>query len=405
MRIIPITYLMKTSFTFFFSLILLAVASAQITVERSDFLYAYGDTSFLVRFTSVDPIPAPAAGEDVLWDYSNLPLDTATRYFIPHEIAYSGNDLPGANGVDVVLRPIDIFPGALRPLIFYTQLDDTLYQTVGNRYLPISIPIGGLTTVATDSLKFLNIINNYVDDPAATIKFPIVYNPTPVVHSNTVSSPFLLTATPFNLQDVPGDIVSIVTDTTAINGWGTLRITDPLSNQLLEIPALLRSKHSSMVDSFFLGGMPAPPSILGAFNQTQGQLSNETLYQFFGEGFTDEIGQLLNDGDTTRMVANTEVIGYIASQLVPAAERLAVSVYPNPASGMFTLTFPKTQTADWSLTLLNFNGQVMHRQRLSGSGDEVSCPVWPARSLNGPHAYLIRDENGYIIGSGKVLLE
>lgn len=397
---------MTRIFTLFLTTLCALQLSAQITIERSEYFYEYGDSTFLLALAQPGTVPFPEGGEDMVWDYSNLQFPATINRFFDHENPYSDTLVPYANGSSTSLVEIDLFPGAVQTTTFFTVLNDDGYYTTARLAARTAFPLQGITGVATDSLLYLENLVEYGDARAGVVAFPITYGDTVAQYRLDLPQDIVLTATPLGINQVPGQIVGIRYDTTVINGWGDLQITDPLSGNLISIPSLLYNRRSTVIDSFFLGGAPASQDLLDAFGQTQGSVRTANDNKFYAEGFSNYVMRIRrNEDNEFEVEINADLLGFVSSLYAPREDLLDISTYPNPASGEFSLRFDKTSNAHWTFVLLNMQGRTVHRQQLTHGTGKQNYTVRPPVPARGAHAYVIRDEHGQVVGSGKVMLQ
>lgn len=388
----------------FFFFCCAAHLSSQITIEKSEFLYEFGLDNILVAADNEADIVFPAAGEDMLWDFTNLNFPLSDSYTVNDGIPYDGDLFPSANGVDVVLLENALFPGAFQQFEFYSILDESTFRTIGRVSQPLSLPLESITGSSTDSLVYPGTVNVY-ESPGVTINFPLNYNDVLEDGATTLNSNFLATAAVFGLDNTPGVASVFRTDYKEVNGWGKIRVIDPQSELPVEVPVLLVSGTTNFVDSIFLAGSPAPQPLLDNLNLVQGETSSDEIYRFIGEGFNNVLMEMgISDNGDNYAALNTDIIGYVSSLHTPADQLISIATVPNPAAGDFALTFDKANAQDWSFDLINMQGRNVHRQPLVGGAGLQQFRIEPDGRTVGAHVYTVRDETGRVVGSGKVTL-
>ena len=396
---------MKKSFTLIIAVFCALQMSAQITIERSEYLFEYGTARTWIRADNEAEVVLPAEGEDMLWDFTNLTFNPDNLYSNNINFAYDGELFPNATGVISNNIESDLFPGVPRQVDFYSLYNDETYRTIGRVSYQTLFPIGSLTGTATDSLIYLETVNMYSDNPGGVVNFPITFGE--VVQDGTarLSVDILLTATPFGLDHTPGEIVGLNTGTTTVSGWGKIRVNEPGSGLPVDIPVLMTAENRTTVDSFYLGGAPAPQSLLDAFGQTQGSSESFTNYTFYAEGFPHAIMDIRTGSDDDYTLLAGAVIGYVSSLYIPQEDLLNITTAPNPTNGAFNLTFDKTDSKDRIFEMIDMQGRTVHRQVFSGGEGVQRFDVNVVNYVAGAHPYIIRDETGKIVGSGKVMLK
>lgn len=396
---------MKQIFTSITLIFIALQLSAQITIERSDYTREFDDT--VVRITADNPeaFTTPEAGEDMLWDYSGISFPIANAGMLASLVESSAPEMPDANIVLAGTNTGAFLPGLTFEVTNYEVLDEEGYRHLGQSHLPIDYPIGAITGTATDSINFLYVLNDFTD-PTVYVEFPMTYGSADVNHYN-YNNDLLITATPFGLDHTPGNIQFQYAQELTVNGWGNVSITNPLDGEIVEIEVLMVKELTIEVDSAFLGGGPAPQSLLNNFGIIQGAVDTIRVnYEFWAKGLDNPLMRInvladgtyngfLNAGAATLVSTSEKIL----DQLIP------IAVSPNPSSGDFRMNFIKDNTADWTLEVHNFIGQVVHHQTIRGGQGTVNQEVSIQTKSPGTHVYLIRNEVGTVVGAGKILLQ
>ncbi len=397
---------MKKLFTITLSLFFAAALSAQITVEASDYTYEYNSTVSFIRAETPTDASLPELGEDMLWDYTSVSFPSSEIYVADTETDYSGDEFPEANGQVGSTAVLNLFDGVFRESILYSRYDENGFSVVGSTYLPLSIPLESLTGVPTDSIVYGATSNYYPEEPSTVVKFPLNFGDVQQDHVRYETDNLLLTATPFGLNNAPVQIVGKYEEYGAVQGWGKLRVIDPVSAEPVEFPVLLNRIEGVLTDSFFLAGSPAPEELLTPFGQSQGNQVFLNEFKFYAKGFSSFamiISERYVGNYDVRL--NADIIGYVSSLYAPAADLLDMTTAPNPSSGDFTLTFDKTNAADWSFSLINMQGAAVHRQTLDGETNAQNYRIAVPTFVKGAHVYIVRDDSGKVVGSGKINLQ
>ena len=174
---------------------------------------------------------------------------------------------------------------------------------------------------------------------------------------------FNLTVMAAGLNKTPSKHVFTYFRTDTIIGWGKLRV---YSNGAASVPydVLIDRTIQSVVDSFFVGGAPAPPALLAAFGITQGQrLDDLYRYNAFREGNSTPL-VIINYTDNnfstpldlyvdTDNLTTTSVGG-------PSQLDFATMVFPNPSnSGALNLQFAGNAPEHNFYEILNLEGRIV----------------------------------------------
>lgn len=373
---------------------------AQITIERSDYLLEIGDTTSFWLANSPDNLSLPTEGEDLIWDYRNISYDTTSPFFFTHPAGTDSN-FPNSNIV-ISASTSGFIPGLTLPVTFVLQLDNAGNRTLGRIDGAADTPLESMTGNPNDSINFLGNINNY-ETPVIDAYFPMNYNDSQ--NGNlVVRNPFLLTIEAFGLDHVPGSGDFLVHNEITVVGWGTLQVSDLNGGEDLELEVLLRKDVATKVDTFSLGGGPAPQALLDAFGLTQGRVQETIEYSFWAKGLDAAVMVFTLESDGSQMVRINEDIPMILSSVQDVAEPLqAISISPNPSAQDFYAVFEQGDTPATSLSVLNTLGQVVHQQNIPRVQGQTEIPI----SLDGAagiYQVLLQNEKGKITGREKIML-
>ncbi len=195
-------------------------------------------------------------------------------------------------GIDVYLSDFKNLNANLGYLLDY-EIDFNLAGVFEKGiYVPQqAYTLSAVTGNPLDSLTFPNQ-GAILPSGRQTMKFPATYNS----HWNSQSRrvvDFNLSVAAAGLNKTPCKHIFTVFRTDSIAGWGKLRV---YANGSASTPydVLINKSAQYTVDSFFVGGAPAPPTLLAAFGITQGQQTGLSFrYTAFREGHSTPLAILL----------------------------------------------------------------------------------------------------------------
>lgn len=95
----------------------------------------------------------------------------------------------------------------------------------------------------------------------------------------TRTTPFEITVAAFGLNNTPGFHKRIAYNDRAVTGSGKLVMTHPVGQPSDSMDVLLVKATEVRIDSFFVGGAPAPTPLLQGLGLTQGQMA--TTYKSY----------------------------------------------------------------------------------------------------------------------------
>ena len=384
------------------SLLFTLQLSAQIVVERSDYLLTDAGAEVKSWSLATADLTAPEEGADVTWDYSATALTSPFSYF---KDPISGDPtFPEANLTEPTTES---FLGLVElPVVFYERIDDNGFGTLGRVSSSASLPLGALTGGANDTITTLPNTTIY-GAPTYYTKFPLAYQDSWQT-SVTISPNFLITVEGFGLDQAPASQSASFSTNASVVGYGTLILPNPDgSGGSVSMEALLLRADRVKVDSFFLAGQPAPPAMLGALGLEQGEISTRTTYSFYAKGLPrTALTITVVNGQVNAAGMSADVTDLMNSTRFVAPQLAAAKVFPNPTSGEFQVEFEKTDAQPWTLHLYNALGQQMKTQVVEGPSGLHFAPVsLPANAASGNYQVILRDGNNVATAMGRIWKE
>ena len=192
--------------------------------------------------------------------------------------------------------------------------------------------LGQFTGNAQDSLTFPNQ-GAILQNGRQIMKFPATYTSAWASKSRRIVD-FKLTVAAAGLNKTPCQHVYTIFRSDTIVGWGKLRV---YSNGASSIPydVLINRTVQYTVDSFFVGGAPAPPTLLAAFGITQGQ-QTAPIYRYtaFREGNSTQLAVInYSNSSFTTPTAFFFDTNNLTTSAVSAPEQhdFSTLLFPNPS--------------------------------------------------------------------------
>jgi hypothetical protein len=381
----------------------------QITINRADFAVpGTGLDSTPFKYLTKTGAVVPTLGNNQTWDYSALKDTTPSIYTIYHYPAASFGAIPAVfTDATYAFNSTASFQAFPLPYRVFEKLDATGYGQLGYIALGAKFSVATISGGATDSLYF----------PASSLrfssssfyyKFPMTANS--VWKSNYKDTTFLqLSVAAFGLNKTPGMRVAQYTSLDTIVGWGTLKLKNPSGGTALSYAVLLKRATQTRVDSFFLGGAPAPAVIMSAFGLIQAAVTNyATITTFLGVGFNDPFLYISTNAAgainfITRAVSPN--LGLTTDSRETPDYAVATTVYPNPTTEEVNFKFQKTSLPDWNIMVYNAEGQIVSINRVNSPQGIAHQRIEMASSLpSGTYFYNLLDETSLIRANGKFVL-
>lgn len=217
----------------------------------------------------------PIPGNDQLWNYSSYFGDTLiTAFYVPETDPFFTS-----NGVQFHTM---VFKGLTATLGYFLNseiafLSSGIYE-VGLSIQAAAFSLVPFTGNTLDSMIIPAQKQIFLSDKTI-MEFPSTIGSG--WHSSTRRfADFNLTVSAFGLNHTPGQHVYTTVRSDTIVGWGKMRVYTS-SGPSIDYDVLMDKVHEYNVDSFYLGGAPASPFLLGAFGVAQGQHTNEAYFYRF----------------------------------------------------------------------------------------------------------------------------
>lgn len=246
--------------------------SAQITLTVKDYPLKVGSDSLSFNENG-SAIAVPQGGADMKWDYSNL-SPTFTRV----DQVLDGTGQAAFDEATHKHREVFSVQSFRFRAMDYEKLDANSFTTVGRIQFDTTHSLLTVTGNAADEMHFPYYEQKFTH-PRNKIKFPYTYQDK-WEEMDIQLTKFDLTVAAFGLNKTPGEIVRRRFQKREVIGYGELTLPDGSGGKSQPIHVLLVNIKDSIVDSVFLAGSPAPPSLLAAFNFTQGHTWHYEAYAF-----------------------------------------------------------------------------------------------------------------------------
>lgn len=307
--------------------------SAQIVIDEVDF--PTEQTTFRSTYywaLNESSYGTPSEGAEQFWDFRNLtengnadfPYYTTTDPFFDETFHFEASAL--------ALSSFFIRAD------FHSGLDDIGYFSYGMEQYDTTFSLTATTGGAMDELHFPDF-KQYFDGVQNSMFFPLTYQDW-WIDTVTRVTPFDITIAAFGLNATPGNHKRVFTYDNEVVGYGGLLMTDSSGADSDTMQVLLVKSWIQFVDSFFVGGQPAPAALLTGLGLTQGAVTNELEYYFYREGYGDilvEVEAASDVAGTTLLALRYNENGVKEQTVVDTTvasiaelDESEVSVFPNP---------------------------------------------------------------------------
>lgn len=230
-----------------------------------------------------------------------------------------------------------------------------------------ALSLAAMTSNTADSLVFPTQDIVY-SAPEVHLKYPMTMSDT-WTDNIKVSTNFNLTVAAFNLNNTPGERRASFTIKNTVVGWGKMKVNDENATPSGYMEVLMVKIERTVADSFYLGGSPAPTSLLTAFGLSQGQTQSKYSYAFYRAG---EYAELLEVIYTDNSFSTIEKCDVHEDRLKPTSiqtiSKEQINIYPNPVTnGSFTVMVDG-MNENFSYQIFNITGQMVTTGILPSNG-------------------------------------
>lgn len=379
-------------------------ANSQITINRNDFPVATSEfRNTRYNATNFSSYQSPSTGANQTWDYTGMTKSTNTPrpYFVSNDPAFPNSYH--------YYRTFVVFQGFLIRSNFHSALDNQGYSIYAKEQFDTTYSITAITGGANDEINFPDAKILYVHR-ANSVKFPLNNNDT-WQDSTILNTPYNLTVAAFGLNNTPG--VNKITQyfTNSVVGHGTLVMNDSLGDESEAMEVLLVKSVQVSVDSFFLGGAPAPTALTNAFGLVQGDSTTFVQYSFYRKGYGDFVLSMFSvnenaNSDLTSLFFNENAVVKKSTLSINTLEGSGdIKVYPNPikAGGTLSINLNNNSKTPRAIRIFSIDGREVYNQQLVHTNSTyVSCQL--PSNFAGISFVQLLDKEGAIISTERLIV-
>ncbi len=366
---------------------------AQVTLTADNFPFgdpAENDTFFV---DTMHTYPLPQAGENQVWDYTDLTRDLI--FELVYDEVEATDAFPDA---DYQFNIRGQLGGFATTGLGYGIENDTGRYTIGNLVPEQVIPLTTITGGPMDELRF-PADTSYFNSPR--IPLPFTFGDGFEINVEDSATDFLLTVAAFGLNMVPGAAIRNRRTETEIIGYGTLTMPTESGAPSDPFEVLLLRETESDTAFYTLGGAPAPPNLLVAFGLEQGSVTNDTTYAFFRPGFDRAVVSFQTAGNLQfrpdGATLNTSVRTFSGPE---------VSLAPNPVLAGGTVTVrAAAPLGEGNWQVFDTQGRVLVGGALPGGAADRLRMELPHSITPGLYYYRMTAKNGALMSTGKILVK
>lgn len=361
---------MKSIFTFLVVLVnfMLIQAQAPITITEADMPIPAGE----IPIVSVDhtKIKNPTGGTNVSWDYSTAtPIGTSSNIFIPETATFFTDA-----GIDVYIDVFKKFNANFGYNISQEwDINSTGIYDKAHYVYPQAYGLGSFTGNDKDSL-IMDEQGYILSDPRVILKFPFTMSSAWKSTSRRYTD-FRLKVSAFNLVNTPARHVFYTIRQDSVVAWGKMRV--PTQNGISNYyDVLMERVKSSIVDSFYLAGQPAPPALLVGFGISQGQKLDEShTYNFYRKGQLNYFMRVSYGTDNTYTKptgAFINIDGLETSSSKDEIQNFSSIVFPSPANESVNIMLGDVNQTFDTYEIIDVMGRTISNGNVNQSGNTVN---------------------------------
>lgn len=355
---------MKKLFTFLSVLPLASIAFGQaITINATDIPVP---STFNCQDLSSNPLANPSTGNNQVWNYGTYSGTAFTNVYTPETLSAFTS-----LGVDVYTASSKtLTPGFI--YYTYTEMDfnSTSVKDVGLSLSAQAYDLSAFTGSTADSIIFpaQNVI---AATPRTVMQFPFTANSSWESTSRRAVD-FQLSVASASLSHTPGQQVFYSYRKDTIVGWGKLTV-HAASGPSIQYDVLMDKIVAYNTDSFYLGGAPAPPTLMVAFNISQNQKNDSVCrYNFYRKGYYNYLYSIYYGSDASFTTPQNQYMH--TDNLTPvgiddmSTGGITTVLYPNPSSGKeLNILVSGTQAAAGKYVISDLTGKTIQAGTVTGT--------------------------------------
>ncbi|MFN0201686.1 MAG: T9SS type A sorting domain-containing protein [Bacteroidia bacterium] len=274
--------------------------------------------------------PQPTFGSNQNWDYSSYVGNSISSFsYLAETDPFFTNA-----GIDVYFTGLKKLNASVGYDIAHEMdFNANKIEYKGLYVYPQSYTLEAFTGNIMDKIEFSEQKIIYPNG-RTTIQFPFTANSSWHSTTSRIVVNFKLSVASAGLNATPGQQVFRYTENDSVVGWGKLRV-HTAGGSSIPYDVLMLKVESYATDSMYLGGAPAPTSLLNAFGITQGQKSDSRYaYNFHRKGSWFYLMRRYYGADNTYTNLNGSWIS-TDNITVDVEDSFSYSTlfYPNPTNG------------------------------------------------------------------------
>lgn len=380
-----------------FSALSLAIGQTPITLTQANY-------PIFTQFDQRQPssITNPNVAANQTWDYGSVggTLATPSVYTLETDPFYTAAGIDVWNNGFVYMTPSLGYNVAWEYDFNANGVDEA-----GIYVYPQAYDLAGLTGSTNDSI-FYPLQAYIFTSPRRILKFPCTYNDS----WNSVSRRevnFVMNVPAFGLNYAQAKHIFTVTKQDTIKAWGKMRLYTT-GGPSIYYDVIMNKIKQTTIDSFYLGGSPAPAALLSGFGVSQGQTTVSNRYIFYRENYSTPMAVFnygSNNYTTPSSVfleaANLQTSGTSIEEVDIAHAAL---FFPNPTnSGLINVQFVGLNLPQVNYAVIDLQGKVVQSGSTNMNEGNISIAL-NAGLANGMYHVQINDNSKGMIASEQIVV-
>lgn len=335
------------------------------------------------------------------WDFGDVTMPFAQLSFFwesnnPFFDAISDGFFYG--GINALGETIDIES--------YYKTNVSSFSEIGRKINAKTTNLAFMTGVATDEIVYPEQQEVY-SQPRELLKFPVDINYNNVIDVRKVLN-FNLTIGAYALDNTPGQIVTHLHRADTVIAFGKMSVyTENGPSDFYDVLAIKSWQRE--IDSFYIGGMPAPQVLLDAFGLTQDYITpadyNNRINFFRANATTPLMTVLFEDspfesytgiyteGDNLTILNTNELL----------IENYSVFIYPNPSvNRTISLQFIGKNVENVNYELFDLLGKKVSSEENKITNNNTLSINFSNEIEAGNYILKCSDKHGNIIANEKI---
>ncbi|NQW29635.1 MAG: T9SS type A sorting domain-containing protein [Ignavibacteria bacterium] len=387
---------MRSLFTII-SILIGMQAYGQVTITQSNFPRTpnYLDVGAGV---GTDGMAVPEHGNGITWNYSGNGLEILTS--TTWTSALGDADFPDALNSRAQTLLFNVFQISSR---LYESVDAKGWFEPGRIITEVTHSITNFTGGPEDVLTFPSQIQHYLGR-VNTLEFPVSYQKSWTQSRDEIIK-FELTVMAYGLNKTPGENRTKHSQFREVVGEGKLIIPDINGNPTSPMDALVIRLKQFVVDSFFLGGSPAPAPLLAAFNLSQGSTDSLVSYMFYVPNFAAPAFSLQLDpnGNVFSAFARPGAAD-VTSSVAESAFPFATSTFPNPVNAGEILTIDVGVSTGNIIDVVDLTGRVVVTTSVAHTNNNQVQLRLPTGIAPGLYTVTVRSADAKLLSASQVIV-